>query len=96
MLAEELVGKLVEIDNDANLPQQAQGEVDRAYVDKMWPGLIAGLTNHVIDPQTGQRVYDNIKALTTAGFHSFAMNRDADKANPCGRVRTTKGVILIY
>lgn len=96
MLAEELVGKLAEIDNDANLPQKAQGELDRSYVDKMWPGLIAGLTNHVIDEKTGNRNYDNVKALTAAGYHAFAMNRGDDKSNPCGRVRTSKGIILIF
>lgn len=95
MQQEEIVGKLEEINQDTALPMKADGEIDVAYVNKMWPGLISGITNHLIAAD-GQRIVANIKQLKEAGFHAFAMHRNTDAQVPAGRVRTDKGVILIY
>tara|TARA_B100001057_G_scaffold463613_1_gene517935 strand:+ start:155453 stop:155740 length:288 start_codon:yes stop_codon:yes gene_type:complete len=95
MLLEEIVAKLGEINADTNLPMKADGEVDTAYVDQMWPGLTSGITNFLLN-EDGTRNVSNVKALSAGGFHSFAMERSSKPNVPAGRVRTDKGVILIY
>lgn len=95
MLLEEIVAKLGEINADTNLPMKADGEVDTAYVDQMWPGLTSGITNFLLN-EDGSRNVPNVKALSAGGFHSFAMERSSKPNVPAGRVRTDKGVILIY
>jgi len=95
MLIEEIVAKLGEVNADTNLPMKSEGEVDVAYVDQRWPGLIAGITNFMLG-EDGKRNVDNVKALKAQGFHAFAMHR-ANKPNVvAGRVRTDKGVIMVY
>lgn len=91
----EIVGKLTDVNQDTNLPQRENGEIDTNYVNKMWPGLISGITNYLIDSD-GKRNYANLKELQAQGFSCFAINRNSDPSKPCGRVMTDKGLIMIY
>lgn len=95
MLIEEIVAKLSEINADTNLQMKSEGEVDVAYVDQRWPGLITGITNYLLD-SNGKRNVDNVNALKAQGFHAFAMNRASKSNVVAGRVRTDKGVIMVY
>lgn len=96
MQLSEIVQMLTEIDGDVNLPMKAQGAVDVDYVNRLWPGLFQGVTDFCIDSETGLRSVDNIKSLTSAGFHSFSTHRNDDGDIPAGRVQTTKGMLLFY
>jgi hypothetical protein len=95
MFIEEIAAKLEEINQDVALPMKSENEVDVAYIDKTWPGLISGITNFMLDTD-GKRQYDNIKAIKAAGFHCFSMDRSAKAGVAAGRVRTDKGMILVY
>lgn len=95
MLIEEIVAKLEEINQDTTLPMKTENEVDNTYVNQMWPGLISGITNFMLDAE-GKRVYANIKLIKAAGYHCFAMDRSPKPNVAAGRVRTDKGMILIY
>lgn len=96
MQLSEIVTMLTEIDGDVNLPMKAQGEIDKDYVNRLWPGLLQGITDYCIDPQTGLRSVDNIKSLTAAGFHAFSTHRNDSPDVPAGRVQTTKGMLMFY
>lgn len=95
MLIEEIAAKLEELNSDTALPIKSEGEVDTTYVNQMWPGLISGITNFMLSGD-GTRNYENIKAIKALGYHCFSMNRNSKPEVAAGRVRTDKGVILIY
>lgn len=95
MQIEEIVAKLGEINADVTLPMKGEGEVDKAYVDQMWPGLVTGITNFLLN-EDGTRNVPNVEALKAQGFHAFAMDRSPKPDVVAGRVRTDKGVIFIY
>lgn len=95
MTIEEILAKLGEVNADTNLPMKSTGELDPAYVEQTWPGLISGITNYMLN-EDGTRNVPNTKELTAAGFHAFAMDRSPKANVAAGRVRTDKGIILIY
>ena len=95
MLKSDILNALGEINQDTTLPMQSNGEIGVEYVNKTYPGLIDGLTSHLFDVE-GLRIKENIIGLKEAGYHTFATARSTDKDVSAGRVRTDKGVILLY
>ena len=91
----EIVAKLGEIDQDTALPLKNDEEVNVTYVNQVWPGLISGITNAILD-SSGKRNLSAIAEFKAAGFHAFSMNRGTKAGVAVGRVRTSKGTILIY
>jgi len=90
-----VLAALREIEADATLPNQQDAEVDNVRIGNQWPGIKAALVK-IITKADGKRNMTNVAMLNENGFHTLAMRPNRSSKVPIGRVKTTKGVIVLY